>query len=91
MTDGTLIDSGGKNGGKNGGKELTERQQVIVSMIREFGGKNGGKSGGLKVENIVAKTKVGRRTIERELALLRKQGLIRRLEGRQKGYYVIVE
>lgn len=91
MTDGTLIDSGGKNGGKNGGKELSERQQVIVSMIREFGGKNGGKSGGLKVENIVAKTKVGRRTIERELALLRKQGLIRRLEGRQKGYYVIVE
>ncbi len=87
MTDGTLIDSGGKNGGK----ELSERQQVIVSMIREFGGKNGGKSGGLKVENIVAKTKVGRRTIERELALLRKQGLIRRLEGRQKGYYVIVE
>lgn len=87
MTDGTLIDSGGKNGGKNDGKELTERQQVIVSMIREFGGKNGG----LKVENIVAKTKVGRRTIERELALLRKQGLIRRLEGRQKGYYVIVE
>lgn len=87
MTDGTLIDSGGKNGGK----ELSERQQVIISMIREFGGKNCGKSGGLKVENIVAKTKVGRRTIERELALLRKQGLIRRLEGRQKGYYVIVE
>lgn len=95
LTDGTLIDSGGKDGGKDGGLKLTDRQQLIVSIVREFGGKNGGKNGGkdggLKVDDIVAKAKVGRRTIERELAFLREHGIIRRLEGRQKGYYIIVE
>ena len=43
--------------------------------------KIGGKNGGLKVDDIVSKAKVGRRTIERELAFLREHGLIRRLEG----------
>ena len=33
------------DGGKNGGLKLTDRQQLIVSIVREFGGKNGGKDG----------------------------------------------
>lgn len=51
---------------------------------------NGGKDGGLKVEDIAAKMKLGKRTIERELATLQKLGIIRRAEGRKGGYREII-
>ncbi len=76
-----------KDGGLNGGLELTEKQRCIVDLVRQFGGKDGG----LKVDDIVSKTKIGKRTIERELAFLREHGIVRRLKGRQKGYYEVVE
>ena len=82
-----IVKDGGLNGGKVGGLQLTERQRNIIDIIRRFGGKDGG----LKVDDIVIKTKIGKRTIERELAFLREQGIVRRLEGRQKGYYEIIE
>ena len=82
-----VVKDGGLNGGKVGGLKLTDRQRNIIDIIRRFGGKDGG----LKVDDIVIKTKIGKRTIERELAFLREQGIVRRLEGRQKGYYEIIE
>ncbi len=79
-----------QNGGKDGGLELTDRQRDIVSIIQQFGGLNGGKDGGLKVEDIAAKMKLGKRTIERELAALQKIGILRRAEGRKGGYWEII-
>ena len=58
----TQTDSKTSNGGLNGGLKLTDRQHVIVDIIRKYGGLNGG----LKVDDITLKLKLGKRTIERE-------------------------
>ena len=63
-----LLKEGGQTGGQsttqtdsktsNGGLKLTDRQHVIVDIIRQYGG--------LKVDDIALKLKLGKRTIERE-------------------------
>ena len=79
-----------QDGGKDGGLELTDRQKDILSFVQQFGGLNGGKDGGLKVEDIAVKMKLGKRTIERELATLQKLGILRRANGRKEGYWEII-
>ena len=45
---------------------------------------NGRLNGGLKVDDIALKLKLGKRTIERELATLQKQGVVRRVDSKKR-------
>ena len=91
-----LLKEGGQTGGQsttqtdsktsNGGLKLTDRQHVIVDIIRQYGGLNGG----LKVDDIALKLKLGKRTIERELATLQKQGVVRRVDSKKGGHWEII-
>ena len=67
--------------------KLTDRQHVIVDIIRQYGGLNGG----LKVDDIALKLKLGKRTIERELATLQKQGVVHRVDSKKGGHWEIIE
>ena len=78
----TQTDSKTSNGGLNGGLKLTDRQHVIVDIIRQYGG--------LKVDDIALKLKLGKRTIERELATLQKQGVVRRVDSKKGGHWEII-
>ena len=82
----TQTDSKTSNGGLNGGLKLTDRKHVIVDIIRQYGGLNGG----LKVDDIALKLKLGKRTIERELATLQKQGVVRRVDSKKGGHWEII-
>ena len=86
----TQTDSKTSNGGLNGGLKLTDRQHVIVDIIRQYGGLNGGLNGGLKVDDIALKLKLGKRTIERELATLQKQGVVCRVDSKKGGHWEII-
>ena len=87
-----LLKEGGQTGGQsttqtdsktsNGGLKLTDRQHVIVDIIRQYGG--------LKVDDIALKLKLGKRTIERELATLQKQGVVRRVDSKKDGHWEII-
>ena len=87
-----LLKEGGQTGGQsttetdsktsNGGLKLTDRQHVIVDIIRQYGG--------LKVDDIALKLKLGKRTIERELATLQKQGVVRRVDSKKGGHWEII-
>ena len=78
----TQTDSKTSNGGLNGGLKLTDRQHVIVDIIRQYGG--------LKVDDIALKLELGKRTIERELATLQKQGVVRRVDSKKGGHWEII-
>ena len=79
----TQIGQQTSNGGLNGGLKLTDRQYVIVDIVRQYGG--------LKVDDIALKLKFGKRTIERELATLQKQGVVRRVDSKKGGHWEIIE
>ena len=76
-----------QDGGNNGGLQLTDRQKVIIELIRKFGGNNGG----LTVENIANKLGVSKRTIERDLSTLQKANIIRHSKSRSKGFWELIE
>ena len=44
----------------------------------------------LKVDDIALKLKLGKRTIERELATLQKQGVVRRVDSKKGGHWEII-
>ena len=70
-----------KEGGQTGGQSTTQTDSKTS---------NGGLNGGLKVDDIALKLKLGKRTIERELATLQKQGIIRRIGGDFGGHWEII-
>ena len=77
----------------------SEETELILDLLKE-GGQTGGQSttqtdsktsnGGLKVDDIALKLKLGKRTIERELATLQKQGVVRRVDSKKGGHWEII-
>ena len=70
-----------KEGGQTGGQSTTQTDSKTS---------NGGLNGGLKVDDIALKLKLGKRTIERELATLQKQGVVRRKKRKKGGHWEII-
>ena len=70
-----------KEGGQTGGQSTTQTDSKTS---------NGGLNGGLKVDDIALKLKLGKRTIERELATLQKQGVVRRVDSKKGGHWEII-
>ena len=63
------------DGKKDGKKELTERQRLICSMLRE--------DGRLSIPVLAGRLGVGPRTVSRELEYLQAEGFISRVDGRK--------
>ena len=70
-----------KEGGQTGSQSTTKTDSKTS---------NGGLNGGLKVDDIALKLKLGKRTIERELATLQKQGVVRRVDSKKGGHWEII-
>ena len=64
-------------------KELTERQQVILNLIKE--------KPSLSANEMSQKTGMTSRTIQRDLAVLHEKGILYREGGRKDGRWVILE
>ncbi|MBR4564944.1 MAG: putative DNA binding domain-containing protein [Paludibacteraceae bacterium] len=78
------------NGGVNGGvieMQLTERQKIIVALIKS----NVAKNGGVNSNSLAEIMKLGKRTLERELSLLRKANIIHRVGSDKTGHWEVVE
>lgn len=76
---------GGVNGGVNGGInkiELTDRQRNIVRKL--------GQNGGLTNHELAVIIGVGKRTIEREISLLKQLNIIQRIGSDKNGYWKVV-
>ena len=90
-----IVKDGGLNGGKVGGLQLTERQRAIIELIKEnpfltakaISEKISEKASEKTSENF----SVSDRTIETDIAELRRMGVLCRMKGRKKGYYEIIE
>ena len=72
----------GKNDTKDDTKELTERQNVILSLIRQ--------DDTITIDEMIQKTGVSPITIKRDIDTLRKSGIISREGGRKSGHWVIL-
>ena len=64
-------------------KELTERQQVILNLIKE--------NPSLSANEMSQKTGMTARTIQRDLALLHEKGILYREGGRKDGRWVVLK
>lgn len=64
-------------------KELTERQQIILNLIKE--------NPSLSANEMSQKTGMTSRTIQRDLALLHEKGILNREGGRKEGRWIIFE
>lgn len=73
----------GKNDTKDDTKELTERQNVILSLIRQ--------DDTITIDEMIQKTGVSPITIKRDIDTLRKSGIISREGGRKSGHWVILK
>ena len=92
---------GGENDVERGAVKLTDRQHVIISLIRQFvvehvvdGVVEDGVEDGvekLSARVIAKKVKSSSRTIQRELSYLQEKGLIKHIGTDTKGYYDIVK
>ena len=88
---------GGKNGVVSGVVKLTDRQHIIMGLIRQFVVEHvvdGVVEDGvdkLSARVIAQKVKSSTRTIQRELAYLQEKGLIKYNGTDTKGYYEIVK
>ena len=63
-------------------KELTERQQIILNLIKE--------NPSLSANEMSQKTGMTSRTIQRDLALLHEKGILNREGGRKEGRWVVI-
>jgi len=72
----------GKDVGKDVGKELSERQELILQMIRE--------NSTVSAREMSEKMSVNERTIERDLAKLVDMGCIYRTGGKKQGNWVLM-
>ena len=94
-----IVKDGGLNGGKVGGLQLTERQRAIIELIKEnpfltakaISEKISEKASEKTSEKTSENFSVSDRTIETDIAELRRMGVLRRMKGRKKGYYEIIE
>lgn len=80
-----IMPNGENNCPKDCPKELTERQQVIIALIREDNLLTSQKI----AQKISQKESVSERTIKSELSKLKNMGILRREGGRKDGYWVI--
>lgn len=77
-----LSDNFGKDFIKDFAKELTDRQQIILEILSA--------NPAFSARAISEKVPVSERTIENDLAVLKKYGLIRRIGGRKEGYWQVL-
>ena len=85
------------NGGKNGGRdssdipviELTERQQVIIELISADPTLSAKALSEKMSEKMSEKSSVNERTIERDIAKLKKLDYLRRIGGRKDGHWEV--
>lgn len=90
-------ENGGKVGGKVGGKnegnvpviELTERQRVILELISIDSTLSAKTLSEKMSEKMSEKSSVNERTIERDIAKLKKLDYLRRIGGRKDGHWEI--
>ena len=88
---------GGKNGGENGGEnegnvpviELTERQRVILELISIDSTLSAKALSEKMSEKMSEKSSVNERTIERDIAKLKKLDYLRRIGGRKDGHWEV--
>ncbi len=75
----------GGNGGKSGGKvtvmELTNRQRLIISFIC--------KRTDISARDMAVMTDIPQRTIERELAVMQRSGIIKHVGAKKTGSWII--
>ena len=81
-----LSENFGKDFGKDFTKELSDRQRIILEILSA----NPAFSARAISEKISEKIPVSERTIENDLAVLKKYGLIRRIGGRKEGHWVVI-
>ena len=67
-------------------KELTERQKLILDMIRL----DGSLSARALSDSLSGKEKVSKRTVQRDLDAMKKMGVLLRSGGRQNGEWIIL-
>lgn len=72
----------GKDDPKDGPKELSERQALIIDIIKD--------NDLITIQQMTQKAKVSEKTIKRELATLQKKGILTREGGRKEGKWVII-
>ena len=65
----------------NGVKEPTERQYLILRVIRD--------NGEITIPDLARKTGISQRTLSRELDYLQKYHFLSRVEGRRYGHWVL--
>ena len=82
-----VVKDGGNGGGNNGGNKLTERQEIVLRLIIE----NRHITANEIVKIMSVNGDVAKRTIERELALLKKMGILSRNGGPRNGEWIINE
>ena len=72
----------GKDDPKDEPKELSERQALIIGLIKD--------NDLITIQQMTQKTKVSEKTIKRELATLQEKGILTREGGRKEGKWVII-
>ena len=70
------------NVGKDDPKELSERQTLIIGLIKD--------NDLITIQQMTQKTKVSEKTIKRERATLQEKGILTREGGRKEGKWVII-
>lgn len=70
------------NDPKDDPKELTERQKVILNLIRD--------NSGITIQEMTQKTKVSEKTIKRDIRQLQDWGLLSRSGGRKIGHWEVI-
>ena len=91
------VDTTQKNVVENVADKLTERQQVILKIIRRFVADHvvkGVVDTGVEIPSaltIAKQIKTSSRTVQRELAYLQAQGIIRRIGGDFGGHWEVID
>ena len=67
---------------KDDPKELSERQALIIGLIKD--------NDLITIQQMTQKTNVSEKTIKRELATLQEKGILTREGGRKEGKWVII-
>ena len=71
------------NDTKDDTKQLTDRQQIILELIRE--------DDTITISEMIQKIQVSEITIKRELSILKKMGVLERIGGRKEGKWLITK
>ena len=71
------------NDTKDDTKQLTDRQQIILDLIRE--------DDTTTISQMIQKIQVSEITIKRELSILKKMGILERIGGRKEGKWLITK